>query len=556
MSLKKASLYLIGILILLYLPAAHNQFNMDAGIYLSGQRAPAFAKWQDYFTKSVSQHYAPVNNLLNIHLFQWLGSDPWPYRAVNLALFALNNILLLVLFRRLFRNWSVVLYAVLFFTIHPLNTEILHHVTTNTVWLMSIFMLLGLLALDEWARTKRNFFFIAALAAHIVALASQEFALVLPFYVFLILKMKHQWKWDKTAFATLPFAVISLAYLFVWHALAGGQAQLLGKAHDLHLSAGSYTATLFQLFCWYVRNLISPDAVVFIFNLWPARHGLWLLNTLLLLTAICVWVLLRNWKSNEKSLALLWFLGGFLIFPVTALAHSYMGLVIEPYWFLFNSTGIFVLAALYLQEVLPRSSFLKKLAVSFFLIYFVLYVQLYLYIQQTPRRHAEFWLKVNPQNYLARFQKADALAQAGQEKLAFRLFKEASHAIGDQDARALFNLGSILDHQKQYKQARGYLERTVKRDPNFVLAYNMIATSYVEEGNFKEAEKYFKKAIAADPNFIIAYLNLADYYLTQKRFREALPLYRHVAENKYAPEYHEEARAKMGLALQALKNKK
>lgn len=75
-------------------------------------------------------------------------------------------------------------------------------------------------------------------------------------------------------------------------------------------------------------------------------------------------------------------------------------------------------------------------------------------------------------------------------------------------ARPLFKLGNYYESLRRLDLAREYYRQTLQRDPNHVEALNNMAALEIREKNFSSAVDYLQRVIKINPAYQLAYLNL------------------------------------------------
>jgi Flp pilus assembly protein TadD len=96
-------------------------------------------------------------------------------------------------------------------------------------------------------------------------------------------------------------------------------------------------------------------------------------------------------------------------------------------------------------------------------------------------------------------------------------------AQGSNDWKVFSAMGSALDQQSKYAEARDYYQRALKIAPGNVAVMNNLGMSYALEGNLKQAEKTLREAsdLPAGKNEPRVRQNLALVVGLQGRFDEA-----------------------------------
>jgi tetratricopeptide (TPR) repeat protein len=238
---------------LVYLPTCGYQFVFDDWeliVHNGALRDPGYP-WkvfgQDFWhfrladpdnPEADSQYYRPLFGLVLWLEFQWFGTDPTGYHAVNLLLYGAGLMLVQRLARRLFGDPVAGGAAALLFAAHPMHVE-------NVAWVSgAVDLLLAplfLAALDVQLDPAGRRHWLGPLWLGL-ALATKETALVLPAAV-LILELlapeSRPWprRLARAALRVLPHLAVTAAYLAMrW--------RVLGAIAGAHQSAPAGLAEL------------------------------------------------------------------------------------------------------------------------------------------------------------------------------------------------------------------------------------------------------------------------------------------------------------------------
>ncbi|WP_196137600.1 tetratricopeptide repeat protein [Aliikangiella sp. G2MR2-5] len=93
------------------------------------------------------------------------------------------------------------------------------------------------------------------------------------------------------------------------------------------------------------------------------------------------------------------------------------------------------------------------------------------------------------------------------EELFIILAKEVPNKAGP-----VANLGLIRFIRNKQSEARNFLEKAIKIDPNIPQAHNLLGLISIDERKIIEAEQYLKKAIELKEGYSNAHFNLALLY--------------------------------------------
>ncbi|HEX7523444.1 MAG TPA: tetratricopeptide repeat protein [Candidatus Deferrimicrobium sp.] len=201
------------------------------------------------------------------------GLGLFGFHLVNVAFHAVNAVMLYFLASRIGGpsvSRFTALLAALLFAVHPVQTEAVTYISGRSVSLMAFFYLGSLLAyLRGRERGSRYLLYLASPILFLLAVASKEVALTLPFALILCEAARRErdgWKETLRAQAVHWGILVALAVLFVAHA---GYGRLLeacfnirGPAANLLTQAHGIGYLLSRLVMPHALN-IDPDLPVF-----------------------------------------------------------------------------------------------------------------------------------------------------------------------------------------------------------------------------------------------------------------------------------------------------
>lgn len=114
-----------------------------------------------------------------------------------------------------------------------------------------------------------------------------------------------------------------------------------------------------------------------------------------------------------------------------------------------------------------------------------------------------------------------AMFQHGYLEEAAASFLEVVADRPDKAADAYYNLGTLRLGQKNFAQARQYLEKCLQLQPHYPEAWNNLGMLAAQSGNPEEAVRDFQKSLAQRPQYPTALLNLGNVYRRQRDFENA-----------------------------------
>ena len=171
-------LLLAGVTVLAYLPSLAAPFHFDD--YNVIVHYPTVHSWSSLFERAGGGVRAVLKASYTLN---WtIDAGPLGFHALNIALHALNTVLLFLIGRRLFpeKGDAPALMAALLFALHPMQTEAVTYVSGRSSSLMATFYLGSMLLYlrgGHWALSALLF---------VLALATRETAVTLPAALLLV----------------------------------------------------------------------------------------------------------------------------------------------------------------------------------------------------------------------------------------------------------------------------------------------------------------------------------------------------------------------------------
>jgi protein O-mannosyl-transferase len=239
------------------------------------------------------------------------GLGLFGFHLVNVTLHAANAVMFFYLASRIggpsVSRFAVLLPALLF-AVHPVQTEAVTCISGRSVSLMAFFYLGSLLVyLRGRARGSRLLLHVASPILFLLAVASKEVALTLPFALVLCEAARPErtgWKEALRAQAVHWALLLSLAVFFLAHA---GYGRLLEACFDIRGAAANLLTQVHGI-GYLLSRLVMPHALNFDPDL-PVFSG-WapvLLPEALLLAALLAAGFLGLSKRSPAGFGILWF---------------------------------------------------------------------------------------------------------------------------------------------------------------------------------------------------------------------------------------------------------
>jgi tetratricopeptide (TPR) repeat protein len=246
------------------------------------------------------------------YTLNWIsGPGPFGFHLVNVGLHAANAVMLFLLASRIggpsVSRFAALLPALLF-VVHPVQTEAVTYISGRSVSLMAFFYLGSLLAwLRGRERGSRFLLYLASPILFLLAAASKEVALTLPFALILCEAARRErdgWKEAFRAQAVHWGLLVALAVLFLAHV---GYGRLLEACFDIR-GAGANLLTQVHGIGYLLSRLVMPHALNIDPDL-PVFSG-WspvLVPEALLLAALLAGGIYGLVKRSPAGFGILWF---------------------------------------------------------------------------------------------------------------------------------------------------------------------------------------------------------------------------------------------------------
>jgi tetratricopeptide (TPR) repeat protein len=551
---------------LLYEPVRTHEFvSYDDHVYVT--QNPHLARGLDWgaigwvFSHEHAANYHPltwVSHMLDVELF---GLEPGPHHLVNVALHALNALLVLFLSRALLGNlWAAALAAALF-AVHPLRVESVAWASERKDVLCASFFLAGAWLYLLYGRRPSPARYAFVLLATLGALLAKPMAVTLPFVYVLL----DAWPLARAARAR-PWRAREGRPLRLWleklplFALAALAAISTWLAQEVGGAVSGMVAVPFELRVW---NALASLGVYLFQTVWPARLAPFyplaalveespravLLAPALVSLALVTLVGVLAWRLRERApwvlFAWCWFLG--LLVPVSGLKQVGMQAHADRYTYLplLGAAWIAAGATLALQRRWPSARALL-LGLSVVAVSAAAWrTRAQVRVWHDTRTLFEHALRVTDKNYVAHAALAAEALESGDPGRA-RAEAEAALALYALEPNALTTLAQLELEEGDAKSAEALLQRAKQVQASKYVRYHM-ARVKLALGNLEAAAREFAAALELDPSLVDAHFNLGQVLFRLGRPEEARAAFEHALA--LTPEH---AGAHNGLGVLAL----
>jgi len=518
---------------LCYLPALHGGFIWDDRVLLTEN---AMVRAQDglyrFWLTTQAYDYWPLTATTFWVEWRLWGTDPTGYHATNLALHALEALLLWALLARLRVPGAYL--AALLFAVHPVNVE-------SVAWIAQRKNLVALLFLEiavllylrsdpdpsaEKVDLANRWYWLSA-AAFVLAMLGKGSAAVLPLILLLVAWWRRGRLARRDVLRVLPFFPIAagLVAVNVWFQVHG--AGTVREASPIQRLLGAGAVVWF-----YLSKALLPLRLSFIYPQWhiDARDARWWLP---LLAAVAVTLALWWDRARARPLLAAWLFFAIGLLPVMGFADVYFmkyALVADHYAHIALIGVVALVAAAWSRwaQGARRGPALAAAAALVGTLALLTARQAALYRDEEPLYAAT--LAANPACWLCHHNLGILLADRGRADEAARHYEQAL-ALKPDLTGARVNLGLLLDAAGRSAEALPHLQEAARADPGSWRAHYDVGIVLAHAGRWSEAVRAYEAALALRPGDAAAHnalgsawQELGDDARARSEFEQALKL--------------------------------
>jgi protein O-mannosyl-transferase len=528
--------------LLAYWPVLHAGFiwDDDAHVTTPALRS-AHGLWRIWTEVGATQQYYPL-----LHSFFWLqnklwGSAPLGYHAVNIALHAVDAVLVALVLRRLAVPGA--LFAALVFALHPVQAESVAWISEQKNTLSALLYLSAALAYLRFSAANDDMapdmattkdvsvtaaprsgirWYALATVLFTAALLTKTVTATLPATLLVIAWWRRgRISWRREVALLVPWFCLALiaGWVTTWieRTLIGAE----GMAFDLSFAQRAILAG--RAIWFYLGKLCWPTPLVFIYPRWTLdASATW--QWIPLAAAVTVGLVLwwRKGSARAALAAALIFAG--TLFPALGFFNVYpflFSFVADHFLYLASIAPIAAIAAVATIAVRRTQPALRSI-----LALVVLATLGWLTHEETPTYHDpetlyRTTLRLNPRCWMAANNLGKQLmVQPGKVSEAIPLLTTALKLRPDY-AEAENNLGLALAETGKAFDAIPHLQRALALKPTFYQAYNNLGIAFARSGDLNRAATAFGRAVELAPGLANVEENLAKTLQALGRTAEA-----------------------------------
>jgi tetratricopeptide (TPR) repeat protein len=510
-----------GLLFALYAPARHGPFVLDDSAAIVENAS--IRHWSTAFSPPADRGLPvtgrPLVNATFALNYRWSGTDPAAYRLTNVALHALNALLLAALLRQTLRllriergGWIAWMTALLW-SVHPLCTAAVAYVSQRSEVLVACWWLAALACLATAATSaRRSAWETAAVACCWLGMTTKEVMaaapLVLLAYDWFILRPRD---WRSLRWPVHAANAASWLWLGVLLLHTGGRVGTAG--FGLAVSPWQYGLTQ----CWAIAHYLG-------LALWPASlvfdyGGSVLISDLARIVpaaavvgavlALTIWAV---WKRRPFAVAALLFLG--VLAPTSSIVPI-ADTIFEHRMYL----PVAAVMAVFVTVVTRLGRWMPLLLIAPLALLTARRAGVY-------RSEAALWtdtLTKRPDSARAAYTLGVVIEGEGDLVRSEALFRRAL-ALDPRSAPAHNDLGNLLARTHRPEAAAEEYRKAIALHPT-AEAYNNLGSMAAGVGDLSAAEADYRAAVKLRPGFADAHANLANVLAQRGAIEAALSEY-------------------------------
>lgn len=553
-TIRNHNAFFLAILVLItagiYARALSGEFVWDDRLYIlqNPSIGDGRAVLRNFVTPQLS--YRPLF-FGSLHLdYKMWGMDSRGYHLTSLLLYLATVLLVFGIASRFWREKWPAFWTALLFAVHPLHAETVGWVSARSDLICGLFFLLSIylyLVCRQTSGASRGTAYIASLAGFILALASKEMALVLPFVIW----ATHYWfpyadekpgYTKRTSTLIIPYFVLTAAFL-VWR-LTGLEQVLPSDQQNPTAAAGllaglspEMIGTVSYVTLQYLRLLALPFSLRAVYDLPPVSGffdpvSLWALGGIGVLGS-AVGLLYRHSKPLFWAAVwtLLTMIPAYLVILIrnnTVMAERYLFLASVGFCFLI--VGITV--EFYRRRLTESPRWLKRAYPGLGVVVAAVFVLVSLQRIAVWKDEKTLWLDTvekSPRSSLVRTNLGKAYLKEGRLDRAAAEF-QAALAMNPNNRAAHVALANLYHRLGKMESAVKEYEAAVRTIPDPSRARSILGQIYLDEGRTDWAVKEFQKALDLKPDFVEARLNLGVAYHALGHYGLAVEEYRKIQD--------------------------
>ncbi len=460
-----------------------------------------------------------ITHMLDVQLF---GLDAGKHHLVNVAFHGANVLLLFLLLQTMTRSrWRSAIVAALF-AVHPLHVESVAWIAERKDVVSTFFLLITVLLYVSWTRGRSHATYAAMLATFILALASKQMVITLPFALLLLdyWPLRRLEPGDRATVISrivnrmvekIPLFLLSIGGLIL---AIIGQRQVKAIVTTATLPIATRIGNAIIAYGTYVWKTFVPSPLALPYPYELPTSGALTISALVLI-GITAWVIAAR-DRRYLFAGWFWFVG--TLVPVIGLVQIGSQAMADRYTYI-PHIGLLT-AIVWLVADLARRWNVERVFAGVAAIVVALFAFLangYLANWRDSETLFRHDLAVTERNYVAHSNLGSTLVDQSRFAEAAEEFR-AALAIEANDANALTKLAEIDLKNGQGKEAITLLDRAAKIEPTPKIEGELA----LARGEVPKAIEKYRAVVKDDPYLPDAHVDLAAALALAGKDQEAL----------------------------------
>ena len=574
---------------LLYIGTLGNDYALDDDVWIKKNTVTqqGLGGIKDIFTKPSligfnnlkDEQYRPMP-LLSFAIEKALfNNSPHAQHFMHLLYWGLTNVMLFLLLLKLFKNVSplVPLAMTLFFTLHPIHSEVVCNIKSRDDMFVLLFGATSLWHLMNYLESKVSKRLWYSLLFFYMALTSKENGFyALPFIVPLVVFTFTSFDIKTTLLKCVPFFGVFILLLIIRKAVLvnltyTADIPIVNNSLKAAKTLSDMYATNMTMMGKSILLLIFPHPLSwdYSYNQFPIVS--WGNVNALLSTAVYIaliaYAAIKIWQKDVYAFCILFFI--ITIIPTSNLIVKIQASFAERFLFL-PSLAFCIAIVLLLYQLFKKDPNTNKVN----LLQPVSYVMAGIFVLYSYKAftRAPEWknnttlfragLIAAPNSARVHFAVASDYrtlgdsAKVAAEKPA--LYQKAldEYYVGlkiyDQDAEVWYNMGVTYFSMGNAQKALEVYEKALKLRPAYSMALNNVGVIYFNSQKYDEALGYFLKSVQSDSTFADALGNTGAVYHNKGNYAQAIVYYEKAIQKN---PFNRNVYANMAKAYNSLGNK-
>lgn len=544
----------------IYWEVLSGNFVWDDRLYLlrdtSGGPHPLIRTLQEVIANFTNPavSYRPLFSASLYMDFKIGGLDPRVYHATSLLLYLLNILLVFGIAVRFWGDGWLAPWTALLFAVHPIHVEAIGWISARSDLICSLFFLASVycyLIYREASSRFRGAAYAASLTGFILALASKEMAIALPFIV-LASRLWFPSSEDqalpvrkRAAFSIVPYFVVLAGYL-IWRmthleSASSDHLHVTPAARILKEVSPDMVGTISLVTLHYLRLFLLPFSLRAVYDLPPVSDFFdpTSLSAVGGITALAIGAVVLHRHSMRLFWAATWTaltMGPAYLLIVTRnpilMAERYVFLASVGFCFFIVGVGNWF----YNRRPAASITRLKQGYIGAGIAVVAIFA--FLTVQRTMiwKDEKTLWydtVQKSPRSSLARTNLGHAYLQENRPDLAVAELETALE-LDPNNGAAHEILAGLYYHEGRIESAIPEYEAAVRLDPNRFKAHYALGVIHLNRGKMEEAVNSLQRALAIQPGYTAARLELGVAYHTMGRYAEAIEEYQKVLAQEAA----------------------